>query len=197
MPYFSPAAHTASQRSRPREPSWRNSSNPLWPLHPDRHSTNGMLSWLVSTNPKNGTSRTHSPSRSAIVSSALGPCTPNGDTSGSNTRQSRSRSVATARHQSSRSLSAIEIQNRSSASFSTIGSLMSIPSWSHIGAYRTRPAFMPRRSRADTYWQRAKASGPTTSTWRSAATSHSETRSTSALYSSSGSPNDPGMYMWL
>ena len=156
-----------------------------------------MPSWLVSTNPKNGTSPTQSPNRSAMVSSARGPWTANGETSGSNTRQSRPRSAATALHHSRTSLSAIEIQNRSSASFNTIGSLMRIPSWSHMGAYRTRPTAMPRRSRADTYWQRAKASGPATSTWRSQATSHSETRSTSARYSSSGSPNDPGMYMWL
>ncbi len=52
-------------------------------------------------------------------------------------------------------------------------------------------------SRADTYCTSSKESGPTTSTWRSHATSHRDTRSTSASYSTSGSPNDAGMNMWL
>ena len=79
----------------------------------------------------------------------------------------------------------------------TIGSLISTPEWSHIGAYRARPTGQPAMSRADTYCTSRKASGPTTSTCRSQATSHSETRSTSASYSASGSPKEPGMYMWL
>jgi|LULR01.1.fsa_nt_gb hypothetical protein len=52
-------------------------------------------------------------------------------------------------------------------------------------------------SLADTYCTSSKASGPTTSTWRSQATSQSDTRSTSASYSAPGSPNDAGISMWL
>jgi len=91
-------------------------------------------------------------------------------------------------HQDSSGDSAVESQNLSSSSRSTIGSERIPPSGNVMSAYLHWPTAHVVKSRNVNMSTNASASGPVISTWRSAPTSHSVTSLTSAWYSSNGSP---------
>ena len=106
----------------------RYNSKPPCLDQPDLATCKGIPLISVSLNQKYLRSRTQSPKILAITSSAFGPCTAKGETSGSNTFTFKPLSAAIALENNTMLLSAIDSQKRVSESFNNIGSLIITPS---------------------------------------------------------------------
>ena len=127
----------------------------------------------------------------------MGPCSCNGETSGSVIDTFKSELTATPCAHNKISLSAKDSQKWFSPNLNKTGSFNIPPSLLVISTYLHCPTANLDKSLGVSNWINLKASGPVISTCRSTATSHRIELFTRFQKFSSGFPKSRGIYMWL